>query len=151
MSSSLWCRGLTSLLYQRDCPGKILELVAISFSRASWGVFPGDAGGKESACQFTGYKRCRFDPWVCKIPWRSVWQLTPVFLPEEFHGQRSPWLQSMGPQRVQRNLAHSMYADVCVSMCVCGCVCLCVYCVYVDVCVDVCMDRHLRNLGTSVE
>ena len=24
-----------------------------------------------------------------KIPWRRVWQPTPVFLPGEFHGQRS--------------------------------------------------------------
>ena len=31
-----------------------------------------------------------FDPWVGKIPWRRVWQLTPLFLPGEFHGQRSP-------------------------------------------------------------
>ena len=38
----------------------------------------------------------RFDPWVWKIPWRRAWQPTPVFLPGEFHGQRSllgysPW------------------------------------------------------------
>ena len=37
-----------------------------------------------------------FSPWVGKIPWRKVWQPTPVFLPGEFHGQRclevySPW------------------------------------------------------------
>ena len=40
--------------------------------------------------------RCRFDPWVRKIPWRRTWQLTPVFLPGESHGQKSlagysPW------------------------------------------------------------
>ena len=34
--------------------------------------------------------------WVRKIPWRRKWQPTPVFLPEESHGQRrlagySPW------------------------------------------------------------
>ena len=29
------------------------------------------------------------DPWVRKIPWRRAWQPTPVFLPGEFHGQRS--------------------------------------------------------------
>ena len=29
------------------------------------------------------------DPWVSKIPWRRKWQPTPVFLPKEFHGQRS--------------------------------------------------------------
>ena len=34
-------------------------------------------------------KRRRFHPWVRKIPWRRAWQLTPVFLPGESHGQRS--------------------------------------------------------------
>ena len=32
---------------------------------------------------------CRFDPWAGNIPWRREWQPTPVFLPGEFHGQRS--------------------------------------------------------------
>jgi len=36
-----------------------------------------------------GDKRCRFDPWVGKIPWRRKWQLTLVFLPGESHEQRS--------------------------------------------------------------
>ena len=27
--------------------------------------------------------------WVGKVPWRRKWQLTPVFLPEWSHGQRS--------------------------------------------------------------
>ena len=30
-----------------------------------------------------------FDPWVRKILWRRKWQPTPVFLPEESHGQRN--------------------------------------------------------------
>ena len=34
-------------------------------------------------------KRPGFDPWVKNIPWRREWQPTPVFLPGEFHGQRS--------------------------------------------------------------
>ena len=29
------------------------------------------------------------DPWVGKIPWRRKWLPTPVFLPREFHRQRS--------------------------------------------------------------
>ena len=33
--------------------------------------------------------RLRFDRWVRRIPWRRAWQHTPVFLPGEFHGQRS--------------------------------------------------------------
>ena len=31
----------------------------------------------------------RFNPWVRKIAWRREWQPTLVFLPGEFHGQRS--------------------------------------------------------------
>ena len=58
--------------------------------------FPGGASGKEFACQCRRPKRWRFDPWVGKIPWSRKWQPTPVFLPEESHGQRSladysPW------------------------------------------------------------
>ena len=45
--------------------------------------------GKESPCQCRRWKRCRFNPWVNKIPWRRKWQPAPVFLPEESHGQRS--------------------------------------------------------------
>ena len=41
-------------------------------------------------------KRRGFDSWVWKIPWSRKWRPTPVFLPAEFHGQRtlvgySPW------------------------------------------------------------
>ena len=42
----------------------------------SWG-FPGGSGGKEPACQGRRPKRCRFDPWVRKIPRRRAWQPTP--------------------------------------------------------------------------
>ena len=45
--------------------------------------------GKESACQCRRWKRCRFDPWLGRIPWSRKWQPTPVFLPENFPGQRS--------------------------------------------------------------
>ena len=34
-------------------------------------------------------RRPRFDPWIRMIPWRGEWQPIPVFLPGEFHGQRS--------------------------------------------------------------
>ena len=37
--------------------------------------------GKEPACQCKRHKRCGFDPWVRKIPWRRAWQPIPVFLP----------------------------------------------------------------------
>ena len=46
-------------------------------------------GNKEPACQCRRLKRCGFNPWVRKIPWRRAWKLTPVFTPGEFHGERS--------------------------------------------------------------
>ena len=58
--------------------------------------FPGGASGKEPACQCRRYKRCRFDPWVGKIPWKRKWQPTLVFLPGESHGLRS--LAGYSPQ-----------------------------------------------------
>ena len=42
--------------------------------------------GKESTCQCRRCKRCGFNPWVEKIPWRRKWQPIPVFLPGEFQG-----------------------------------------------------------------
>ena len=58
--------------------------------------FPGGTNGKEPACQHRRHKSCKFDPWVRKIPRRRAWQHTPVFLPEESHGQRS--LAGYNPQ-----------------------------------------------------
>ena len=76
-------------------------------SRATGG-FQDGASGKEPARQFGRHKRHGFDPWVGKIPllpWRRKWQPTPVFFPEESHGQRSfmdysPW----GHKRVRYDL-----------------------------------------------
>jgi len=50
--------------------------------------FPGGTSGKEPTCQCRRHKKGRFDPWVRNIPWMRAWQPTPVFLPEESHGQR---------------------------------------------------------------
>ena len=51
---------------------------------------------KESACQYRRHRKCRFSPWVKKVPRRRKWQPIPVSLPGESHGQRSlvgysPW------------------------------------------------------------
>ena len=64
--------------------------------------FPGGAGGTESACQCRRCRRCGFDPWVRKIPWRRAWQPTAVFMPGESHGQRglAGYIQDTGLQRV---------------------------------------------------
>ena len=49
--------------------------------------------GKEPVCQC---KKCGFDPWAGKIPWRSKWHPTLVFFLGKSYGQRSlagysPW------------------------------------------------------------
>ena len=49
--------------------------------------FLGGSSGKEPACQCRRHKRFRLDNWVRKLPWRRAWQLTAVFLPEEYHGR----------------------------------------------------------------
>jgi len=41
------------------------------------------------ACPCRRCKRCGFDAWVRKIPWRKAWQPTTIFLPGESHGQKS--------------------------------------------------------------
>jgi len=59
--------------------------------------------GKESACQC---RRCGFDLWTGKIPWRMKWQPTPVLLLG-----KSPWtegpggLLSRGSPRARQDLA----------------------------------------------
>ena len=58
--------------------------------------FPYGASGKEPACQCRRHKRCRFDSWVGKIPWRRAWQPTPVFSPGETDRQWS--VEGCGPQ-----------------------------------------------------
>ena len=44
---------------------------------------------KNLPAQCRRHKRCKFNSWVGKIPWRRAWQPTPVFLPGESHGLRS--------------------------------------------------------------
>ena len=52
---------------------------------------------KESACLCKRRRRGEFSPWVRKLPLRTAWQHTPVFLPGEFHRQ------TMGSQRVKHD------------------------------------------------
>ena len=63
--------------------------------------------GKESACRCRSCKRPGFNPWVGKIPWRRKWQPTPVFLPGESHGQRSPVGYNPWGRRVGHDWAYT--------------------------------------------
>ena len=67
-------------------------------------LLPGGTSGEQSTCQCKRHKKCWFDPWVGKIPWRRKWQLTPVFLPGASPRTEEPGgLQSMGSHRVRRD------------------------------------------------
>ena len=65
--------------------------------------FSGSSDGKESACTSGDPGSI---PRSGRFPWRRKWQLTPVFLPGKFHGQRS--LEGCSPggcKSVGNNLA----------------------------------------------
>ena len=47
--------------------------------------FPAGSDGKNLSAMWETW----FNPEVRKTPWRREWPSTPVFLPGEFHGQRS--------------------------------------------------------------
>ena len=81
------------------------DLNVVKSKSAMWKTFPqgichickriGDASRKGPACQCRRLETWVL-PWVVKISWRRTWQFTPVFLPGEFHEQRSledysPW------------------------------------------------------------
>ena len=61
--------------------------------------------GKASACQCRRHKRCRFNAWFRKIPWRRQWQPILVFLPGESHRQWSLVGYSPRGHRIGHDLA----------------------------------------------
>ena len=62
----------------------------VSYSRKNQGL-PGGTLAKNSLANAGDVgDEALIDPGVGKIPWRRKWQPTPVFLPGESQGQRSP-------------------------------------------------------------
>ena len=57
--------------------------------------------GKEAACNVGDLGSI---PGLGRFPRRREWLPTPVFLPGEFHGQRSLWATVHGVARVRRDL-----------------------------------------------
>ena len=55
---------------------------------SSFFLLPWWLSGKESACRC---RRCGFDPWVGKIPWRRKWPPTAVFF-----AWKTPWTEEPG-------------------------------------------------------
>ena len=67
----------------------------------------------------TQCRRCRFNPWVGKILWRSKWQPAPVFLLGKSQGQRSlagyrPW-GHMESDVTERLRTHAWYKEGSIS------------------------------------
>ena len=77
----------------KSCPIWLVVFL-YSLKKGIFMDFPGDPGLRSELRWWRICLQC--DPCIGKIPWRREWQLTPVFLPGEFHGQRSlagytPW------------------------------------------------------------
>ena len=71
--------ALPSGFFTAEPPGKPLSsLTSANYSLIDKGI-PGGTSGKELACQCRRWKRCGFDPWVRKIPWRRARQPTPKY------------------------------------------------------------------------
>ena len=71
--------------------------------------------GKEPAYQCRSCKRCGFDPWVRKIPWRNKWQPIPVFWPwiPEFMNSRIPWTEEPGGMGGHKESNTTMQLSAC--------------------------------------
>ena len=82
-----WEGKCSQPLWSKPC---VVSFGTTLVSEQLWGFPCGSDGRVCLQC-----RRTEFDPWIGKIPWRREWQPTPVFPPEEFHGQRS-----LGSQRV---------------------------------------------------
>ena len=95
--------GKTIALIRQTFVSKVMSLLFNMLSRFVTAFLPrskslliswlqslsGGASGKDPACHCRRHKKPWFDPWVKMIPWRRKWQPSPVFLPGEFHAQRS--------------------------------------------------------------
>ena len=85
--------------------------------------FPGGTSGKEPACQYRRHKRCRFNPWVGKIPWRKAWRPFQYSCLENLYGERSlagchPWgckesdMTEAAEHACTHSLRHTYYYNI---------------------------------------
>ena len=103
MLLGIWAESMRSCLKDTNAPGASFLSTAdpLSFFHVGMGGFQQKRGSATGSGhqQFGSLidlhsclpvqKRCRFDPWAGKIPWRRKWQPTPEFLPEESLGRGS--------------------------------------------------------------
>ena len=66
---------------------------SVNGERGDWWMLRAKCGlptwfsGEEFTCQ---HRRCKFDPWIGKTPWKRKWQPTSIFLPGKSLEQRRP-------------------------------------------------------------
>ena len=66
---------------------------------------PRRLSGRESTCQCRRLRRCRFDPWVGKIPWREMATHSRIL------AWKIPWtVQPCGPQSMGVTNSHTQLA-----------------------------------------
>ena len=70
--------------------------------------YPDGSSGKEFTCQSSRNRRCGFNPWVRKIPWRRAWQSTPIFLPGKSHDRGDWWAIVPGVTKELDMIEHVM-------------------------------------------
>ena len=79
------------------------------WNNAIWGDMDGPTGslrwfrGKESTCQC---RRCRFHPWVRKIPWRKKWQPPQGSCLENLMDREAWWATVCGVPKNQKKLSN---------------------------------------------
>ena len=93
---------------------------SVHFSWNYWA--PGQLRGASLAAEHSRLclqcMRCRFTPWVRKVPWRRKWQPTPGLWPGKSHGQRSlvgcsprGCTESDRPGAMQRSRAGQLHSE----------------------------------------
>ena len=87
---------VSNLITSWQTDGETVGTVADFIFLGSKITADGDCSHESKRCLPLECRRPGFDPWVGKIPWRRIWQPTPVLLPGESHGGRSlvgysPW------------------------------------------------------------
>ena len=87
--------------------------------------FPRWLSGKESTCRCRSLRRCGFNPWLGKTPWRKKWQPAPVFLPGESHGQKSLVAYSSSWDCKESDMTEWLNTHAHVDTCICMAESLC--------------------------
>ena len=76
---------------QKNETCKIIPVTGVTVNISLFKDLPNGASGEEPARQCRRPKRCKFSPWVGKIPWSKKKANHPVFLPGE-----SLWTEEPG-------------------------------------------------------